>query len=299
MDMRRLEVFCKVVELKSFTKAGDALRLAQPTVSEHLRTLEEILGEKLVDRLGREVLPTPAGKIFYQYARNILQMREEAVQALGQFRGTLSGRLILGGSTIPGTYLLPRLIGSFKSVHPAIQITLRISDTAQIVEKVLEANLEIGVVGSKWNDRRLFMEEIFCDELVLTVAPEHPWALKGNIDLEDLPHQPFIHRERGSGTRMAMSRILEDNGFDPSRLMKVAEMGSTEAVRQGIKARIGAGILSREAVAEDLQRGTLVAVAINGVAFLRPLYLIQRKNRQMSPLATAFLDHVHATMKNV
>jgi len=299
MDMRRLEVFCKVVELKSFTKAGEALLLAQPTVSEHLRTLEDILGEKLVDRLGREVLPTPAGKIFYQYARNILQMREEAIQALGQFKGNLSGRLILGASTIPGTYILPKLIGSFKSAHPAIQITLQIADTAQIVSDVLEGNVEAGVVGSKWNDRRLVMEEVFCDELVLTVVPEHPWARKGKISLEDLPQEPFIHRERGSGTRMAMSRILEDHGFDPSRLMGVAEMGSTEAVRQGIKARIGASILSREAVAEDIEQGSLAAVAIENISFLRPLYLIQRKNRQISPVGTAFLAHVRTALKNM
>jgi len=299
MDMRRLEVFCKVVELKSFTKSGEALLLAQPTVSEHLRTLEDMLGEKLVDRLGREVLPTPAGKIFYQYARNILQMREEAIQALGQFKGNLSGRLILGASTIPGTYILPKLIGSFKSAHPAIQITLQIADTAQIVSDVLEGNVEAGVVGSKWNDRRLVMEEVFCDELVLTVVPEHPWARKGKISLEDLPQEPFIHRERGSGTRMAMSRILEDHGFDPSRLMGVAEMGSTEAVRQGIKARIGASILSREAVAEDIEQGSLAAVAIENISFLRPLYLIQRKNRQISPVGTAFLAHVRTALKNM
>jgi DNA-binding transcriptional LysR family regulator len=299
MDMRRLEVFCKVVELKSFTKAGEALLLAQPTVSEHLRTLEDMLGEKLVDRLGREVLPTPAGKIFYQYARNILQMREEAIQALGQFKGNLSGRLILGASTIPGTYILPKLIGSFKTAHPAIQITLQIADTAQIVSDVLEGNLEAGVVGSKWNDRRLVMEEVFRDELVLTVVSEHPWARKGKISLEDLPREPFIHRERGSGTRMAMSRILEDHGFDPSRLMGVAEMGSTEAVRQGIKARIGASILSREAIAEDIAQGSLAAVAIDNITFLRPLYLIQRKNRQISPVGTAFLAHVRAALKNM
>jgi DNA-binding transcriptional LysR family regulator len=299
MDMRRLEVFCKVVELKSFTKAGEALLLAQPTVSEHLRTLEDMLGEKLVDRLGREVLPTPAGKIFYQYARNILQMREEAIQALSQFKGNLAGRLLLGASTIPGTYILPRLVGSFKSAHPAIQITLQIADTAQIVEDVLAGNIEAGVVGSKWNDRRLVMEEVFQDQLVLAVVPEHPWARKGRITVEDLPGEPFIHRERGSGTRMAMSRILEDHGFDPARLTAVAEMGSTEAVRQGIKARIGAAILSREAVADDIQQGSLVAVEIEGIVFLRPLYLIQRKNRQMSPIGEAFLLHVRSAVKNM
>lgn len=292
MDMRRLEVFCKVVELKSFTGAAKALSLSQPTVSEHIRTLEELLNERLLDRLGREVLATPAGRVFYQYARNIVQMRDEAVQALEQFRGNLAGRLILGASTIPGTYMLPKLIGDFKSAYPAIQITLRISDTAEIVELVLDGDLEAGLVGSKWSDRRLLMEELFADELVLAVFPEHPWASKGRIELEDLEDEPFILRERGSGTRMVMKRILEENEFDFSKISVVAEMGSTEAVRQGIKAKIGISILSRYAVAEDVAHGLLAVVDIENMRFSRPLYLIQRRNRQMSPLCTAFLTHL-------
>jgi DNA-binding transcriptional LysR family regulator len=292
MEMRRLEVFCKVVELKSFTKAAESLFLSQPTVSEHLRTLEETLGEKLVDRLGREALPTPAGRVFYQYARNIVHMRDEALQALEHFRGRLSGRLTLGASTIPGTYLLPRLVGSFKETHPAIQITLRISDTANIVEQVLETNLEAGIVGSRWNDRRLTLEEVGLDELALTVYPDHPWAKRGTIELKELEGEPFILRERGSGTRLVMSKMLEERGFDLSLLSVVAEMGSTEAVRQGIKARIGVSILSRRAVEDDIRHGDLVPVLLNSLCLSRPLFLIQRKNRQVSPLCSAFLEHL-------
>lgn len=292
MEMRRLRVFCKVVELKSFTKAGESLRLSQPTVSEHVRALEESLSERLVDRLGREALPTPAGRILYQYARNILQMNDEAEQALEQFRGHLAGRLVLGASTIPGTYLLPRLIGTFKALHPAIQITLKISDTIDVAGQVIEGGLEAGIVGSSWNDRRLLSEEIFSDELILVVPPEHRWAGLNSIKPGGLVGESFILRESGSGTRMAMNRILEEHDFDSSRLTCIAEMGSTEAVRQGIKARIGVSILSREAVAEDIEMGTLVHVPIKDVRFIRPLYLIQRKNRQMSPVCAAFLDHI-------
>jgi len=292
MDMRRLEVLCKVIELKSFTKAAEALSLSQPTISEHVRTLEEMVGEKLIDRLGREVLPTPAGRIFYQYARNILQMRQDAMQALQQFRGNLSGNLVLGASTIPGTYVLPVYIGSFKAVHPAIQITLRISDTAQIVENVLQGDVEAGMVGSKWNDRRLSLEEVLLDELVLTVSRDHQWAGKARIQLDELAGEPFLSRERGSGTRMAMEKILEQHGFDSSRLFVVGEMGTTEAVRQSVKARLGVAILSRLAVREDVRHGTLAIVEIDGVSFSRPLFLITRKNRQMSPLCSAFLDHL-------
>jgi DNA-binding transcriptional LysR family regulator len=292
MDMRRLEVFCKVVELKSFTKAAEALRLSQPTASEHIRTLEQILGEKMIDRLGREVLPTPAGRVFYQYARNIVQMRDEAIEALDQFKGKLGGHLILGASTIPGAYFLPKFIASFKAAHPSVRITLRISDTAEVSNDVLQGSASVGVVGSRPNDRRLVLEKLFSDELVLAVYPEHPWTKKRKIDLDELDGEPFILREVGSGTRSVMSRMLQELGFDTSRLEVVAEMGSTEAVRQGIKAGIGVSILSYQAVAEDFDHGLLSPVKINDMRLTRPLYLIQRKNRQPSPVASAFTDYL-------
>lgn len=292
MEMRRIEVFCKVVELRSFTKAAEALLLSQPTVSEHIRSLEDGLGEKLLDRLGREVLTTPAGKLFYKYARSIVQTKQEAIQALELFKGNLAGHLVLGASTIPGTYLLPLLAASFKVAHPAVQITIRISDSAEIGEEVIKGDLEAGVVGSLLSDRRLVFEELFSDELVLAVPPGHRWSRRSTITLDELYGEPFILRERGSGTRAVMSRILEDHGFAPARLDVVAEMGSTEAVRQGVKAGIGVSILSRYAVREDCEHGLLSCAQIENVSFTRPLYLIQRKGRQRAPLCQAFLSHL-------
>src|SRR5512144_2297912 len=149
MDIHRLEVFCKVVELQSFTKAAQVVLLSQPTVSEHVRSLEELLGEKLLDRLGREVLPTPAGRILYRYAQSIIRLRAEAVQALEKFKGNMAGHLVIGASTIPGTYIVPRCIVAVKTVYPAIQITLTIADTAEIAEGVRSAALEAGLIGSR------------------------------------------------------------------------------------------------------------------------------------------------------
>ncbi|GKT08920.1 selenium metabolism-associated LysR family transcriptional regulator [Desulforhabdus sp. TSK] len=294
MDIHRLEVFCKVLELQSFTKAADAVCLTQPTVSEHIRALEETVGEKLVDRLGREVLPTPAGKILYRYARDMILLRDEAIQALEKFKGKLSGHLLMGASTIPGTYILPQLIGSFKASHPSIQITLKIGSSGEIVQGLLDGKLELGLIGARWDDRKIVLEEIFSDELVLAVYPEHPLARKNEVNLEEIAGEPFILRERGSGTRLVMKHALEEHGFAVSRLSVVAEMGSTEAVRQGIKARIGISILSSRALAEDIKHKCLVAVPIKGFRFLRSFYLAQRRNRQASPLCTAFLNHIRA-----
>ena len=296
MDIHRLEVFCKVIELQSFTKAADAVCLTQPTVSEHIRVLEEDLGEKLIDRLGREVLPTPAGKILLRYARDIIKLRDEAIQALRKFKGELSGSLLIGASTIPGTYFLPQLIGSFKLMYPSIQITLKITDSADVVTRLLDGSVEIGLVGAKSDDRRLLLEEVFSDELLLVVYPGHPWAEREHVDLSELDGEPFILRERGSGTRQVMARSIEEAGFDPVRLNPVAEMGSTEAVRQGIKARIGISILSSQAVAEDIERGTLVAVPLRDRHLYRSFYMVQRKKRQTSPLCAAFIEHLRFRM---
>ncbi|MDH5297961.1 MAG: selenium metabolism-associated LysR family transcriptional regulator [Desulfobulbaceae bacterium] len=292
MDLHRLEVFCKVVELKSFTKAAEAVFLSQPTVSEHIRTLEEMTGQRLIDRLGREIMPTQAGDILYRYARKILQLRDEAMQAMEQYGGNLAGQLLLGAGTIPGTYILPTFIGSFKKLYPAIQITLKIASSRLVAEMVLEGEVELGTVGARWNDANLEWQEIFEDELVLAVSPRHPWATRAAVALSELADEPFILRERTSGTRKVMTQLLAEQGFDTGKLQVVAEMGSTEAVRQSIKAEIGVSILSRQAVAQDLACGTVAVVPVEGVAFHRPFYLIRRKNRQPSPISSTFVSHL-------
>lgn len=292
MDIRRLEVFCKVVELGSFTRAAEAVLLSQPTISEHIKTLEEMVGERLVDRLGREALPTSAGKILYRYAKRIIQIKDEAVQAMAAYRGDLAGALPIGASTIPGTYILPRLIGLFKQRHPEVQISIHIAGTREVAEAVSEGHQELGLVGSQWKDRRLSFERIFSDELVLAVPKDHPWTRESPIAVERLCEEPFIARHRGSGTRMVTYEILENAGFDPLRLRVVAEMSTTEAVRQSIKAGIGVSILSRQAVAEDVAYGTLAVVPIEGVVFRRPFYLVKRRGRETSPVCTAFEEHL-------
>jgi DNA-binding transcriptional LysR family regulator len=292
MEIRKLDAFCRVVELKSFTRAGEAMLLSQPTISEHIRSLEEELGQKLVDRLGREVEVTPAGRVLYGYARKIMQTRHEAVQAMEQYSGKLVGRILLGCGTIPGTYILPELIGRFRAQYPSIKATLSISSSRIISRKVLEGELEFGVVGARWNNSGLSWREIFSDELTLAVHPVHPWALKETVSIQDVIHEPFIMREPESGTRKVFSRILEENGLKESSLKEVAEIGSTAAIKEAVKAGIGVSILSRYAVKDDVDCGRLVAVAIDENRMHRPFYLIQRKNRALSPVASVFLEYL-------
>jgi DNA-binding transcriptional LysR family regulator len=298
MDTHRLEVFCKIVELRSFTRAAEALSLSQPTVSEHIRGLEDLFGEKLLERMKGDVQPTPVGRVFYQYARHIVQLRNEALQAVRQFRDKLIGNLLVGASTIPGTYLLPRLIASFGAEHSRCQIELKISDTHGIVDGVASASLEAGVVGAKLNNKKVIFEEVLEDELVLAAAPGHRWAQSLQIGPQELLEESFVVREKGSGTLWFASQVLEQSGLNPAALKISARMDTTESVRQGIKAGIGVSILSRRAIEEDLRQGSLVAVEIEGITFPRVLYLVFRKNRELSPLCSAFLDHVRSRIKD-
>ncbi|MDD3802116.1 MAG: selenium metabolism-associated LysR family transcriptional regulator [Desulfuromonas thiophila] len=292
MDIRRLEVFCKVVDLGSFTRAAEASQLSQPSVSEHVRTLEEQFGEKLIDRLGRRAQPTHAGKILYQYARRIIQLKNDAEQAIRQYQGNLSGRLSLGASTIPGAYLLPSLLEQFKQNYHAVELMLRIAGTTQVVEEVLKGTLELGLIGTQWKDQRIDCQPLFGDELVLVVHPQHPWSRAGRVAAAQLLDSPFVLREPGSGTRMEMTQALKQVGVDVTQFQVVAEVGSNEAVRQAVRSGIGAAILSSLAVAEDVARGLLCPVRIDELTLPRRFYLVQRRNRQLSPLAEAFYRHL-------
>lgn len=292
MDIRRLEIFCKVVDLKSFTRAAEDVLLSQPTVSEHIRTLEETCGDKLLDRLGREVLPTPAGKILYKYAKRIIALRDEAIQAIESHKGVLAGSLTIGASTIPGAYILPRNIEAFKSLHPSIRTTLMIAGSSETVDKLLHGDIELAIIGAKLKDHLLECRQIFADDLVLAVSPGHRLAKCRTISLSEMAAEPFLLRERGSGTRMVLTEALQNAGLDTSKLDVVAEIGSTEAIRQAIKAGLGVSILSSLAVAEDIRNGTLVTLPIEGVNITRPIFLVQRKNRQLTPVALSFLEHL-------
>lgn len=297
LEMRRLEAFCSVVELGSFTKAADHLGLSQPTVSEHVRNLEESIDDKLLDRMSREIAITPAGEIFYRRAKEILAIRDKALEELDEFGDSLSGELTVGASTIPGAYILPSVIGSFKTEHPNVGFNLQIGSSASILTAVIDGLCEVGVIGHRGHDQKVQAEEIFYDDLALTVWPEHPWTNIGEIKLEQLAGEPFILREKGSGTRSVMFEILESKGFDPSTLNVVSRLGGGEAVRQGIKEKLGISVISRLAIKEDIQSGRLSVVNVQNISWRRPFFLVSRKNRRLSPACKAFVNYVRS-LKN-
>lgn len=289
MDLWRLQIFCRVVELKSFSKAAKVVYLSQPTVSSHIKDLENHFECKLVDRLGREAIPTKAGSLLYGYATKIIALKQEAENAMAEFQGKIKGRLTIGGSTIPAGYILPPLLGRFKEDYPEVVVTLVQGDTERIINDTLEGNVELGIVGAKSQEVQLVQKRIINDQMFLIVPQRHKWATKPHVMMNELIGEPFIMREIGSGTRKSIEQVLHKAGYSLGALNVVAEMGSTEAIRQGIKAGVGVSILSECAVAEELTTGSLKKVKIKGLTFKRAFYLTFHRSRTQSPLCRTFI----------
>lgn len=290
MDLWQLKIFCRVVELRSFSKAGKAVHLSQPTVSSHIKDLEDHFGCRLIDRLSKEAVATKAGELLYGYARKILAFGEEIEAAIAEFNGKIKGRLLIGGSTIPGGYLLPKMIAAFYAKYPEVTISLIVEDTEKIIDGVMSGNLELGIVGAESGKKKILQEKLIEDKLCLIVPANHPWSRKKAISVESLLKEQFIVREKGSGTLVSIQQSLARAGYNIENLKIAAELGSTEAVRQGIKNKLGVSILSTLAVSEDLKIGNLIAVDIKDLQLTRSFYLTRHKNRSLSPLSRIFME---------
>jgi DNA-binding transcriptional LysR family regulator len=288
VDLRQLEIFVKVAELGSFSKAADALFLTQPTVSEHVRALEDEFGLRLLDRLGRGAAVTRAGQLLWSYATRMLALSREARQAMDSFQGRLSGELIIGGSTIPGEYVLPAFVGRFKDKYPDISITLLIGDSQAVIDWVADGRAELGMAGARIAHRGVDYKELMPDEVVVIVPATHPWHGRKQITVDELQGEPLLLRERGSGTRAALEAALGNAGIDLDSFRVVGEMGSTQAIKQAVKAGVGISLVSRRAVEEECKSGLIWCVRVKDFKVTRSFYLATHKERSRSPIAEAF-----------
>jgi len=294
VDLRQLEIFVKVAEFGSFSRAAEALYLTQPTVFEHIRTLEEEVGVRLLDRLGRGAAVTRGGQLLLSYATRMLALQREARQAMDGFQGRMSGELLAGASTIPGEYVLPAMIGRFKEKYPDISITLLIGDSQTAVDWVAEGRAELGVVGARLSHRGVEYKELMPDEVVVVVPGAHPWHGRRQIMLDELRSEPLLIRERGSGTRAALEAALAEAGMDLGSFRIVGEMGSTQAIKQAVKAGVGVSLVSKRAVEEECKSGLLWCLRVKDLKVTRSFHLVTHKERSRSPLAEAFRGFLEA-----
>ncbi|MBW2204496.1 MAG: LysR family transcriptional regulator [Deltaproteobacteria bacterium] len=295
-DLQQLEIFRKVVDLKSFSRAAKEVFRAQASVSERIATLEDMVGTRLLDRLGREVVPTKAGELLYKHAVLLLEMKRTASLEMESFLGLKRGKIHLGGSTIPGEYILPNVIGQFCRQYPSLSVTLTVGDTGRIGTRVLTGDLELGVVGSKGSQQSLIHRELWKDELVLAVPAKHRWAEKSEISTEELCKEPFIFREPGSGTFKILDDYLRSAGAKGLTALKpVAWFGTSTAIKEGIKGGLGVSILSSRALDTELRTGILKALKVRDLPMSRSFYLIRDRRRIPSPLCQALIDFLFTT----
>jgi len=290
-DLRQLEIFSKVVELKSFSKAADAVFLAQASVSERISTLESQIGTRLLDRLGRQVVPTKVGEFLYRHAVSLLEEKRRACLEIEDFLGMKKGEINIGGSTIPGEYIIPQIIGLFRKRYPLISISLTIADTSEIEKHVLEGYLELGVIGTKSSLGGIECHELWKDELVLVIPSAHRWAEREDVSIDEIFEEPFILREIGSGTLKIMEECLMSKVSKNAYTINVAaRFGTSTAVKEGVKSGLGISVMSSRALATELETGILKAIRIKDYPMYRHFYLIRDGRRTPSPLCEAMLE---------
>ena len=289
IDFRHLETFSRVAELKSFSKAANDLFLTQPTVSGHILSLEQSLSLRLFDRTGKGIRLTKAGEVFLKYASKILSFRKDLLNALSEFSQGIRGELSLGASTIPGEYLLPKLMGHFKKDHPHFIISLKIADTKEIVQYVLQDNIELGIIGAKLNHSSLHYEKFEEDEIIVVAPSDHPLIRKRRVTLEELFNEPWIIREEGSGTQIAVEKALRKKGKSLKQFNVAMEMGSTSSVKEGVKAKLGLAFISRRATEEELNQGLFSRIDVEGIEPIsRQIYIVSHRGRTLSPIGMEF-----------
>lgn len=291
MNLHHLRIFYTVAQRRSITAAASDLLLSQPAVSLQLKALERELGLPLLERGGPKLRLTPAGEVLYRAAVSILHAKDEAERAINGLRDGTKGRLILGAGTTGGMYILPRIVQAYRSLWPETEIVFHIGTTDQILEKLLQNVLDMGVVGGPMQDRRFRVEPICTDELTLIAAPSHPLASLGKVTLKDLNGVPFVVPEVGSRTRQLVERKLRDAGVS---LRIVMQLPGTEGVKKAVEAGLGVAIVSRHAIEAECLAGVLRAIPLAGWQLTRPMCLVYRSQKYFSPIGERFREFAKA-----
>jgi DNA-binding transcriptional LysR family regulator len=295
MELHHLRIFLAVFRNRSFSRASVELHLSQPTISDHMKTLENGLQCRLFDRLGRKVLPTPEGETLYNYALELIEKADSLKNVLGQRKDEISGELIIAASSIPGTYLLPSQIARFRKKHPFVSFTIPVSDSKAVIQQVSAHQVLMGIVGSKLADGQISYLPLLEDELIVIAAPS--FIKGGRMTVKDLSHHPMVCREEGSGTRRESERLLEAQGLFPDRIKVTAVFGSTDAVKQAVKAGMGVAIVSRLSVEEELKHKVLKQVTLVAPRMKRKFYIITHKKRALPLPYALFLEHLKSSLK--
>jgi DNA-binding transcriptional LysR family regulator len=290
MDTRQLAAFCTVVERRSFSQAAEQLGVTQPAVSLQIRSLEKRLGLQLLDRSGRRVEPTEAGRRLYRSAQRLLALEEQLLAELGdEAEGELHGRLEIGASTGPGGTVLPVVLAEFQQLHPAVHVALSVSDTQRVIEQVSRREVELGVVGAVRRQRGVVFEPFFRDEVVLAVPSGHRFA-NATVTLDELRQEPLVLMQEGAGVRQVIEDELREAGVRLRDLDVRLELGLQESARSAVLAGHGITFISRSAIDADVAAGSIAVARVEGLEPSREISLVRSAGRAETRVGQAFVE---------
>ena len=291
MNLQYLRIFLTVAEHEHITRASQELILSQPAVTKTIQHLEQEVGLDLIERHGRRIVLTHAGRVLHSYARRLFALEREMEDALAALRDVDAGEITLAASTTTGVYLLPPVIARFHSRYPQVGLRMSILNSHEIVEQTLNWNLDIGLVEGEAAllPTGLKVEVFAHDELVLVVSPKHRWHGIESLSPESLCDNVLVLREQGSGIREVIEHALSQHGVQVRPLLTVPD---NEAIKHTVMSGMGASIVSALAVQRELTSGELIRVPIEGLELRPELSIVQRVDKQLSRAAQAFCSFI-------
>jgi DNA-binding transcriptional LysR family regulator len=286
MDFDQLETFIEVSRLSSFSRAAEKRFRTQPAISSQIRSLEEEVGAKLLDRSGGKVSMTASGKLFLKFAEETLDARKAAMTAIAETERVPKGEIVVGANEGTCLHILPEVFAHFKKQYPDVSVSIKRADYAKILESVIDNSVDFGVVSLPVTDNRLTAVLIHRDELVLIVPPRHPLSKLKAAEAADIAQYPLLVPKVGH-TRDALDQLFHERKLKPRISM---ELDSSEVLKRFVAADVGVGFISRSNVQEDGQANVLVAIPLADVQIRRDLALVFRKDKALSRAALAFID---------
>lgn len=296
MAERRLQVFYTVARQLSFTRAAEQLFMTQPAVTFQIKQLEEHFDARLFERGRSGLVLTPAGKIALQYAERILELGDELDRRVGDLRGSISGPLLLGCSMTIAEFILLRVLGEFKALHPQVQPHMTVANSEIIESRVADHTIDLGLIESPAHLPGLHTEVCCDDELVMICAPDYPLAKHKSVTPRQLVGEPYVSRESGSGTRQFSEQYLAAAGIAADDLNIVMELGSPEAIKGVVETGIGIAIMSRASVVKELRLGSLAALPLKP-RLIRKLSLVYSQKKFRSRLLSTFVEFATLRMR--
>jgi DNA-binding transcriptional LysR family regulator len=290
LNVHQLHIFYTVAERGSFSVAAQTLHMTQPAVTMQIQALEERFGTKLFNRTTKKLELTEAGHRLLPQARKVVELMRDTDVLMVKFIEDLKGRLQFAASLTIGEYVLPRLLGSFLRRFPEVSINMKVMNTTEIIDAIAHQGVDFGIIEAPCEVPGFDAEPVMNDELMLVIPTDHPFASRDEVTLEEVIREPFVLREKGSGTRQIMEEELLRQGVSEAQLHVVSEFGSTGAVKSAVEAGMGLSILSVWTIKHEIALGLLKPMRIKGVSFQRQFFAVRLHSSLLPMPAAALLN---------